>query len=72
MDPAVLLQDLSAKTTHPVLRSATWTEVGSSLRATIGLRGSISRAATLGRRFLDLGALFVDILHGLVKGRTFL
>jgi len=47
-DPAVLLQVLSPKTTHQVLRSATWTEVGSSLRATIGLRGSISRAAMLG------------------------
>jgi hypothetical protein len=61
MDPAVLLQDLSQKTTDQLLRTMTWTEVGSPLRATM-----------LGRRFLDLGALLVDILHELVKGRTLL
>jgi hypothetical protein len=71
MDPAVLLQDLPPKTAHQILRSVTWTEVGSSLRAATGLRGSISRAAKLAR-FLDLRALLVDILHGLTKGRTHL
>jgi hypothetical protein len=72
MDSAVLLQDLPPKTAHQILRSVTWTEVGSSLRATTGFRVSISRAATLGRRFLDPAALFVDILRGIIKGRTFL
>jgi PilZ domain len=58
MDSAVLLQDLPKKSAHQILRSVTWTEVGSSLRATTALRVSISRAATLGRRFLGLAALF--------------
>jgi hypothetical protein len=70
MDPAVLLRDLPPKTAHQILRSVTWTVVGSSLRATTGLRGSISRAATMGRRFWDFGALLVDILHGFIRGRT--
>jgi hypothetical protein len=60
MEPAVLLQDLPPKTAHQILRSVTWTEVGSSLRAT---RDFNSRAAALGRRLLALGPLIVDILH---------
>jgi hypothetical protein len=68
MDSAVLLQDLPPKTAHQILRSVTWTEVGSSLRATTGFRVSISRAAG---GLLNLAALFVDILHGIIKGRTF-
>jgi hypothetical protein len=68
----VLLQDLPAKTAHQIIRSVTWTEVGSSLRATTGFRASISRAAKLGRRFLDPAALLVDILRGIIKVRTFL
>jgi DNA-binding NtrC family response regulator len=39
-------------------------------RPTTAPRGFISRAAALDRWFLDLEALFVDTLHGLIKGRT--
>jgi hypothetical protein len=44
--------------------------VKSSHRATTALRSSISRAAALGKWFLYLGALFVDILHGLIERGT--
>jgi hypothetical protein len=64
MEPAVLLQDLPPKTAHQILRSVTWTEVGSSLRAARRLRDFNSRAAALVRRLLALAPLFVDILYG--------
>jgi len=70
--PAVLLHDLPTKTAHQILRSVTWTEVGSPHRATTALRGSIRRAARWAGGFRIYGALFTDILHGLINGRTLL
>jgi len=47
----MLLQDLPAKVAHRILRSVTWTEVGSFHHVITSLRNFVSRAATLGRRF---------------------
>jgi hypothetical protein len=53
----VLVHDLPTKTAH---------------RATTALRGSIRRAARYADGFRIYGALFTDILRGLINGRTIL
>jgi hypothetical protein len=50
----MLLQDLPSKMAHRILRSVTWTEVGSFHRATTSLRHFVIHVAALGRRLLRI------------------
>src|ERR1700685_4318349 len=65
--PPVLLQDLPPKTAHQILRSVTWTEVGSAQRTSTALRDSIGRAARWVRSFPIYVVIFTDILRRLSK-----